>query len=121
MASLMEEDERAPAHRALGESSPIKDSPGEADSAPSHFAAPEQGRDGDPPRLVPPARLPALTGPSPLLAVWNVRINLVGDPIILKKDGEERPYNPNNPSLPVPRGAGCCVLDQDFGEIRGAV
>src|SRR5260370_41624925 len=51
----------------------------------------------------------------------NERINLVDDPIICKKNGEERSYHPKSPALAFQGGSNRQALHGDVHEICGAV
>src|SRR5260370_30219104 len=51
----------------------------------------------------------------------NERINLVDDPIICKKNGEERSYHPKSPALAFQGGSNRQALHGDVHEIFGAV
>src|SRR5260370_18627865 len=51
----------------------------------------------------------------------NERINLVDDPIICKKNGEERSYHPKSPALAFQGGSNRQALHGNVHEICGAV
>ena len=109
----MPEDGSAEAHRALGESSLIKDSPGECRQRAVHFAVPDQAATEDPPRFRvfrrgrrPSPAFERVRRPGPrrdtvsnLHAVLKAQLNLVDegidfvrDPIILEKDRQKRAH-----------------------------